>query len=329
MSEGGERTALVLGATGGVGGAVSAALLQNGWRVRALHRNPATAAARHGAGAGPSWVAGDAMDAAGVVAAARGASLIVHAVNPPGYRNWSTLVRPMLESTIQAAEATGARILLPGTVYNYGPEAFPTLREDAPQHPRTRKGAIRAEMEGRLRAVAERGVRTLIIRAGDFFGPGAANNWFSQGLVKPGRPVAAISYPGKAGIGHQWAFLPDVAQVMARLADREATLPSFETFHMDGQWDADGTEMITAIRTAVGRSVPAKAFPWWLLLAAAPFVPVFREMNEMRYLWRVPVRMDNRKLRAALGDEPRTSLVVAVRETLAALGCLANERRPA
>ena len=31
-----------------------------------------------------------------------------------------------------------------------------------------------------------RGHKILIARAGNFFGPGAANNWFSQVLVKPG-----------------------------------------------------------------------------------------------------------------------------------------------
>ena len=37
--------ALVVGATGGFGGATAAALIAHGWRVRALHRNPEAAAA--------------------------------------------------------------------------------------------------------------------------------------------------------------------------------------------------------------------------------------------------------------------------------------------
>jgi hypothetical protein len=57
--------------------------------------------------------------------AAKGCSVIVHAVNPPGYRNWAQLVLPMLDNTIAAAKAEGATIVLPGTVYNYGPDAFP------------------------------------------------------------------------------------------------------------------------------------------------------------------------------------------------------------
>lgn len=317
-------TALVLGATGGIGGETTAALLRRGWRVRALARDPAGAAARWPAGAArPQWVAGDAMDADSVIAAARGATLIVHAVNPPGYRNWGALVLPMLDSTIRAAQASGARIVLPGTVYNYGPDAFPDIAEDAPQHPRTRKGAIRVEMEERLRAAADRGVRTLIVRAGDFFGPRAGNNWFSQGLVKPGQPLAAITDPARQGVGHQWAYLPDVAETIAQLVEREASLQAFERVHMEGHWDADGTRMQAAIRHACGDAeLPVKRFPWWLLALGSPVVPVFRELREMRYLWQQPVRLRSGRLRALLGSEAHTPLDQAVAATLEGLGCL-------
>jgi nucleoside-diphosphate-sugar epimerase len=177
-----KRTALVLGATGGIGGEMARALRRRGWAVRALHRRAEAMAGRDGL----DWRQGDAMEAADVLRAAEGAELIVHAVNPPGYRNWGRLVLPTLESSITAARATGARIVLPGTVYNFGPEALPLIGENSPQNPVTRKGRIRAEMERRLEAA---GVPVLIVRAGDYFGPEAASNWFAQVLVRPGRPL--------------------------------------------------------------------------------------------------------------------------------------------
>jgi nucleoside-diphosphate-sugar epimerase len=309
------KRALVLGATGGIGGEVARGLRRRGWQVRALHRKADQQAGRDGL----DWVAGDAMAPDSVAAAATGVDLIVHAVNPPGYRNWKTLVLPMLDSSIAAARASGARILVPGTVYNYGPDAGLVLDETAPQTPLTRKGAIRAEMERRL---AGSGLPVLVLRAGDFFGPRAGNNWFAQGLVKPGRPVTAIANPGAPDVGHQWAYLPDVAETMLRLVE---TVPAagYETFHMAGHWDATGTEMAEAIRRAVGRpDLPVRRFPWRLVGLAAPVVPLFRELVEMRYLWQQPVRMTNAKLEAAIGPEPHTPLDRAVRDTLAGLGCL-------
>jgi uncharacterized protein YbjT (DUF2867 family) len=134
------KLALVIGATGGIGGATAAALIAHGWRVRGLTRDPARAQ-RDFASLGPiEWVAGDAMDEAAMVAAAAGAQLILHGANPPRYRNWSTLVLPMLANSIAAAKASGARLVLPGTVYNFGPDAFPVADEQAAQRPLTRKG---------------------------------------------------------------------------------------------------------------------------------------------------------------------------------------------
>jgi len=42
----------------------------------------------------------------------------------------------------------------------------------------------------------------------------------------------------------------------------------------------------------------------------------------MRYLWKVPVKLDNRKLIAFLGEEPHTPTQEALRLTLEGLGCL-------
>jgi len=318
-----KSVALVLGATGGIGGSVARRLVAAGWHVRALHRKAATVAATQPAF---DWVNGDAMNADDVLAASKGASLIVHAVNPPGYRDWEKLVLPMIDNTIAAAKACGARILLPGTVYNYGPDAFPCLCEDSPQNPVTRKGAIRVEMEHRLSRAAEEGVPVLIVRAGDFFGPDAGSSWFSQGLVKPGKPVTSITRPAARGIGHQWAYLPDVADTMVRLIAQAEQLPMFAVFQMEGVWDGDGEQLIGAIATVTGAKPRQRRFPWWLVRLASPVVPLFRELHEMRYLWRNPVRMSNQKLRDFLGFEPHTPLDTAIRETLISLGCL---ERPA
>ncbi len=316
------RIALVLGASGGIGGEVARRLAERGWMVKALHRNPDRLAATDKA-APVTWLKGDAMVAGNVVAAAEGASIVVHAVNPPGYRKWNELVLPMLDNTIAAARASGARVVLPGTIYNFGPDTFPEIDETAPQRPVTVKGRIRVEMERRLRTAADAGTPALVVRAGNFFGARPGNSWFSQGLVKPGKPVTGITYPGKRGVGHQWAYLPDVAETMVRLIERTDSLEPFAIFHMEGQWDPDGTRMIAAIRSAAGNPrIRVRRFPWLAARLLSPVVPLFRELLEVRYLWRTPVHMGNQRLVRVLGEEPRTPLVTAVRETLAGMGCL-------
>ena len=307
------KTALVIGARGGIGGEMVQALGRHGWRVLARNAAPRSAG-------GVEWFAGDAMQAPDLRRAAEGADVIVHAVNPPGYRDWDRLVLPMLDHSIAAARAVGARLLLPGTVYNYGPDAFPLLREDSPQHAQTRKGAIRVEMERRLREAAGGGaMRALVVRAGDFFGPQPGNNWLSQGVLKSGSASRRIVNPAAPGVGHAWAYLPDVAETMVRLLEQEARLAPFDSFHFEGLWDADGTQTVEAIRRVLGRKLPVSRFPWALLPLLAPFNTTLREMREMRYLWQQPVRLDNRRLAAFLGAEPRTPLDQALRQAIAGL----------
>lgn len=316
------NVALVLGATGGIGSEVARQLRDAGWTVKALQRG-----ARHEPEQrdGITWVRGDAMNRDDVVAAAQDASVIVHAVNPPGYRRWKELVLPMIDNTIFAAAAENATIVLPGNIYNYGPDAFPVISENSPQHPLTSKGAIRVELEQRLQAATKQGCRTIIVRAGDFFGPQAGNNWFSQGLIQPRRRVVSVKLPGLAGVGHQWSYIPDVASAMVKLIGLRNTLEPFATFHMKGHWDADGMQMGKAIQRVVlrrtGMLPSLSRFPWWMLGLASPFVATFRELREMRYLWQQSIGMDNTRLQSVLGYEPHTPLEHAVEDALEGLDC--------
>ncbi|MFZ3035484.1 MAG: SDR family NAD(P)-dependent oxidoreductase [Parvibaculum sp.] len=324
------HTALVIGATGGIGGQMALTLLSRGWKVRALNRNPMHAARSTSHLPGVEWVKGDAMKRKDVVAAASRVDLVFHGANPPGYKNWKGLALSMLESSIAAAKAAGARLAFPGTVYNFAPDTFPLVAEDAPQKPLTRKGAIRVAMEKRLEEAASEGTQVIIVRAGDFFGPhGTANSWFGQGIVKPGKPLRSVAYPGAHKVGHDWAYLPDLAETFMQLIERADELPPFARFHFEGHWFDEGVEIARATARVAGiPDAPIKGMPWWAITLAAPFVETFRELLEMRYLWKKPLRLDNRKLVAFLGVEPHTPLDQALRETLKGLGCLPSTAKP-
>jgi nucleoside-diphosphate-sugar epimerase len=314
---------LVIGATGGIGSAVAKAFAANGWRVRALSRRGNAAAGTGQSPGGIDWHRGDAMNPADVLRAAQGVDCIFHGANPPRYRRWRELALPMLAHSIEAARVTQARLIFPGNVYNYGADALPLVREDSPQHPSSRKGAVRVEMEQMLRDAAANGVRSLVVRAGDYFGAESPSSWFSTLLVKPNQALRSVLYPGTAGVGHAWAYLPDLAQAIVRLARIERDLPDFDLFNFGGHWMPRGVEMVESIRRASGNpALPVRTMPWGLLRLIAPFVPLLREMSEMRYLWQLPLQLDGGKLRSLIGPEPHTSLDEAVRLSLQQLGCL-------
>jgi nucleoside-diphosphate-sugar epimerase len=310
------RIALVLGATGSIGREVVRALHARGWCVRALHRSPETAASCF-PGLPVEWLQGDASKAANVIHAARDASIIFHGVNPPGYQNWRELGIPMLSNSIAAAKSVDARLIFPGNLYNFGYDAGPVLYENSQQGPITVKGAVRVEMERMLEAAAGDNVRSLVLRAGDFFGPHARSSWLSGAMVKSRRPVKSVTYPGDPQIGHAWAYIPDLAETVAQLAELEATLPDFDVLNFGGHWVEPGIEMARAVCQAVGNSsLSIRPLPWALLRFAVPFSRFFREIIEIQYLWRIPMRLDNSKLVALIGQEPHTPFGEAVRKSL-------------
>jgi len=323
MTNSAPKTALIIGATGSFGGHAAVALIKHGWRIRALARDPQAARAKTGAQMPIDWVKGDGMVPADVIAAAQGVQVIVHAANPPAYRNWAGTVVPMLKATLAAAEQTGARIVLPASVYNFAPDSGAMIPETAAQAPVTRKGRIRLEIEEILRAASLRGVRTLVIRAGDFFGPAAPNSALGWLTVRARGRVRSVYRAGPRDVGHCWAYLPDMAEAMARLLDREDQLAAFDVFHFAGHWLARGDEMGASIRRVTHQPrLPIRAFPYLVVYALAPFVETMREMIEMRYLWRRPIGLDNTKLVRVLGEEPHTPLDQAIRATVADMGCL-------
>src|SRR5438132_283700 len=176
------KTALMIGATGGVGREVARALARRGWQLRCLSRTPKPVSVSLPDN-GVAWIKGDAMKAEDLANAARDVALIVHAANPPRYKNWRGLAMPMLRNSIEAASASNARLIFPGNLYNFGPDAAPLLSETAPQNPNTRKGRVRSEMEDMLRARATTGTRSLVVRAGDVFGGHGPSSNFSNVLI--------------------------------------------------------------------------------------------------------------------------------------------------
>src|SRR5262249_51325690 len=161
------------------------------------------------------------------------------------------------------------------------------------------------------------GVRSLIVRAGDYFGPNAKSSWFANCMVKAGKRPSYVLYPGRPEIAHNFAYLPDLAETMARLIACEDRLAAFDVYHFGGHQLAQGGDIARSIGRALSRpDLPIRRLPWAIIGLAAPFNPTFYEMLELRYLWREPIALDNRKLIAAIGAEPHTPLDCAVTETL-------------
>jgi nucleoside-diphosphate-sugar epimerase len=299
-------TVLILGAAGRLGSAAVLSFAAAGWRVLAQQRKTTPL---------PDGVQGVSIalnDTAALAACAAGAQVVIYGVNPR-YDRWDVELSPLARQGMDIAEALGATLLLPGNVYNYGPDMPELLREDTPQPGGTTKGLQRCAMEAELRERTQRGqMKATVIRAGDFYGHGRGS-WFDQAIVKD---IASgkLVYPGPLDLPHAWAYLPDLARAFVAVAERSARgdAPAFEELLFAGH-TLTGHELLAEIeraaaglglRPAGGRRVAG--LPWGLIRVIGLFKPVMRELARMSYLWRVPHAIDGSSLERAVGALPTT-----------------------
>jgi nucleoside-diphosphate-sugar epimerase len=301
---------LILGAAGRFGYAAAEAFRAAGWTVKSQVRPGAA----HRAPRATEVV--ETIDRAMAVEAARGTDIVVHALNPR-YTEWHRRALPLAYSAIEATETAGATLMFPGNVYNYGADMPEALDETTPMQPRTHKGRMRVEIEQRMREASERGVRTIILRAGDFFG-GGRGSWLDLVLLKELRR-GVVTYPGPFDVIHEWAYLPDLVTAFVRLAAMREKFAALETFGFPGN-AVTGREFVAAIAKAAGRDLQLKSMSWWLIHLLRPIVPLCGELSEIAYLWQRPHRIAGDKLAAAIGDVPHTPLDVAVARSLRDLG---------
>lgn len=300
---------LVMGAGGRLGYAAAEAFRDAGWDVKSLVR-PGRAAA-----APPKTEVVEVTTREAAVEAARGCDVVLNALNPI-LTEWRKHAMPLAYSAIAAAEANGSMLLFPGNVYNFGQDMPAVLDENTPMRPTSRKGEMRVEMEQRIGEATERGMRAIVLRAGDFFGAGRGS-WLDLVILKA-LARDRITYPGPLDVIHTWAYLPDLAATMVRLAAVRHTLAPFETFGFPGH-ALTGAQLVSAIEAATQRRFHVRHMSWWMLKTVGQLLALGRELAEIEYLWRVPHRISGDKLQAAIGDVPHTPLLKALRASLAAL----------
>ena len=311
---------IVLGAAGRIGRAAAEAFRDAGWSVASQVR--ASAASR--AAPGTEIVEVDARDSESLIEAARGADVVLHALNPP-YTQWTKFALAYADAAIAAARAADATLMLPGNVYNYGPPLPPLIDATTPMQAETRKGRMRIEIERRMRAAARDGLRAVVLRAGDFYGGAGHGSWFDRVIAKE-ISGGTVTYPGALDVAHAWAYVPDLAGAFVQLANARDKLGAFETLGFAGH-AVTGRELVGAMARAVGRSnLKAVRMPWLTLRLLSPVVPIFRELAEMSYLWTEPHRIDGGELQAAIGDVPQTPFETAVAAALHDLGLIGPRR---
>lgn len=273
------KSILILGSSGRFGRHMGEQLRAQGYQVRGFDRTQddlATAVAQ--------------------------SDIVVNGWNPK-YQHWFRDVMPLTRNLISALKTHNRPLIMAGNVYGYGENPNAPWGPSSDQMAINPMGKLRIEMET---AIRDAGIKTLILRSGDYLDTTASGNWFDS-FIAPPAVKGHLSYPGNPNARHAWGFLPDVARAGAILVDMLHDLPQWTDLPIAG-YGVTGHEMAGSVGRVLGRSVVAKPMSWTPIQIASPFWPLGRRLLEMRYLWSHDHVLDDAPLRQILPDFTMTPL---------------------
>jgi nucleoside-diphosphate-sugar epimerase len=299
---------VVLGASGGIGGAVVRKLAAGGLPVRAVSRRSNEQAPN-----GVSRRAADVSTADGARAACEGASVVYHCVQAP-YHRWAEELPPINRAVSDAAAREEAKLVVADNLYMYGPITGP-ISEASPQQPSSRKGRLRKELAEALLSAHEAGrLRVTIGRASDYYGPGGRNSIAGETLFGAAVAGKAVRWPASADQPRSFSYLPDLARALVTLGESDAA---------DGRaWIVPSAPSLTAralvelIARELPRPVNLAVTSKLGMRLAGLVIPQARELPDIWYQFSAPFVADGSAYESAFGTLGPTAHERAVHETV-------------
>ena len=288
----------ILGAGGVIGRELSRCLPEWTERIRQVGRIPARVNATD------EVMIGDLRDAKATDRAVAG-SEVAYLVVGLEYSAavWEDEWPRIMGNAIEACSRHGTGLVFFDNVYAYGRVDGP-MTEDTPFNPCSRKGEVRARIaESLLGAITSGEIRGMIVRAADFYGPGAKSSFTQAVVIDRIRAGKSPRWLGNDKAWHTFTCTLDAARATARLGNSPSAWG--QTWHAPSSPETMSGGGFVRLACEVAR-VPYRLEvpPRWLLRLMGKFNPVLRENEEMMYQFEHDYVFDSSKIQEALKIEP-------------------------
>lgn len=285
----------LLGANGVIARELSRALAAHTPHIRQVSRHPARV------NAADEVFPADLLDAQATADAVAG-SEVAYLVAGLKYDAsvWEAQWPRVMRNVIDACKRHGTRLVFFDNVYAYG-LVEGVMTEETPFNPASRKGEVRAKIVTMLLDEMRAGnLQAMIVRAADFYGPGAVQSIPHATVFERLRAGKTPQWPGNPAAAHTFTFTPDTGPAVALLGNSPGAYG--QTWHLPSSHEPmTGAEFVRLACEAAGRPYKLQVAPRWLLRMMGLFVPVLRENDEMMYQFERDYRFDSSKIATAYG----------------------------
>lgn len=293
MNQSGLRT--ILGANGVIARELSRGLAGSAQRVRQVSRHPRRV------GDGDETFAADLLDPRSTADAVAG-SETAYLVAGLQYRTavWQQQWPRLMRNVIDACKRHGTRLVFFDNVYAYGRVDGP-MTEHTPFNPCSRKGEVRALIATMLLDEMRAGnLRAMIVRAADFYGPGAVQSFPHATVFQRLRAGKAPQWIGNPAAVHTFTYTPDAGRALAVLG--QSATAYGQTWHVPTTKEPLTGERFVALACELAnRPFRLRTLPRPVMRLMGLFVPVLRENEEMMYQFTDDYRFDSSKVEASHG----------------------------
>ncbi len=283
----------ILGANGVIGRELSRHLPSYTDRIRQVSRRPKRVNPTD------ELVSADLLDPAATAAAVAG-SAVAYLVAGLAYdgRVWREQWPRVMRNAIDACKRHGSALVFFDNVYAYG-RVDGTMTEDTPYNPNSRKGEVRAHIATMFMDEVRRGeLRGMIVRAADFYGPGAVLSVTHATVIARLKARKTPQWMGNPRAAHTFTYTPDAGRTLALLGNTGSAYG--QVWHaLTSREPMSGEQFVRLACDAAGQPYRLQAAPRWMLALMGLFVPVLRENMEMLYQFEHDYRFDSGKLERA------------------------------
>jgi len=285
----------ILGANGVIGRELSLHLPQYSNRIRQVSRSPKPVNATD------DLFSADLLDPKATADAVAG-SEITYLVAGLKYDHkvWQEQWPRVMRNAIDACKRHGSALIFFDNVYAYG-RVNGVMTESTPYNPCSRKGEVRARIATTFMDEVTRGeLRGAIVRAADFYGPGATLSVTHATVTERLKNGKTPQWIGNPKAVHTFTYTRDAGRTLALVGNTPAALG--QVWHaLTSKEPITGEQYVRIACELAHRPFGLQAAPRWLLRMMGIFVPVVRESIEMLYQFENDYRFDSSKAEQAFG----------------------------
>jgi nucleoside-diphosphate-sugar epimerase len=231
---------------------------------------------------------------------------------------WQQMWPPLIKNVVDACEKHQAKLVFFDNVYAIGGDNVKHITENSPISPSSKKGEVRAQVDKIILDSIEKGkIKAIIARSADFFGSVKDKSLLMNMVYDNLAKGKKAQWFCNIKVIHSTSYAPDLGKGTAMLGNTEAAYNQIWNLQTDHQ-KITGQEWINLFAAEMKGSNKAQVLPGWGIKALGLFVPILKEMYEMRYQYDRDYYFDSSKFNTYFNYTP-TSNAEAVKQVVAEL----------